>query len=165
MKKFYVLMIVLLLFGTIAQSKSIYLVRHAEKADDGSKNPVLTVKGQQRAQNLAAILSAAGISKVYATDYQRTQLTAKPIADLLGIEVTSYNPSDLTAFAEELKMQTDNVLVVGHSNTTPELAHLLSGKPVVKMGETDFDFIFQVVIEGDQTTLNVLKSVPSTATE
>ena len=115
MKKIFGLVVFMLLFAAVAQSKSIYLVRHAEKADDGTKDPVLTDAGQQRAKNLAVILSAAGIKKVYATDYQRTQLTAKPLADRLGITVTSYNPSDLTDFAEELKMQTDNVLVVGRT--------------------------------------------------
>ena len=161
MKKVHGFVMFLLLFGAAAESKSLYLVRHGEKANDGTKDPVLTVEGQQRAQNLAHILSHAGISKVYATDYQRTQLTAKPLADLLGIEVTSYNPSQLPAFAEELKAQQDNVLVVGHSNTTPELAHLLSAKPMVKMGEEDFEFILQVVIEGEHRTLNVLKSLPN----
>ena len=51
------------------------------------------------------------------------------------------------------------------ADTTPELAHLLSGTPVIKMGESDFDFIIQVVIEGSQTTLNILKSIPSTTDE
>ena len=35
--------------ATFADVRSIYLTRHAEKADTGS-DPVLTVEGQQRAQ-------------------------------------------------------------------------------------------------------------------
>ncbi len=160
MKKLFGLVVVMLLFGAAAQGKSIYLIRHAEKLDDGSKNPVLTLKGRQRAINLASMLSQAGITKVYATNYHRTQMTAKPMADYLGIEVTSYDPSELSRLAEALKAQDQNVLIVGHSNTTPMLTHLLSGKPMIKLEETDFDFIFQVVIEGEQTTLNILKSLP-----
>lgn len=160
MRKLIGLVLVMLLFAAVAQSKSIYLIRHAEKLDDGSKNPVLTIKGQQRAQNLSGILSHAGITQVYATDYHRTQMTAKPLADYLGIEVTLYNPSKLQAFAEQMKVQDESVLIVGHSNTTPELTHLISGKPVIKLEESDFDYIFQVVIKGGQTTLNVLKSLP-----
>lgn len=160
MKKILGVVIFLLLFGTAAQGRSIYLIRHAEKVDDGSKNPVLTLQGQQRALNIAQILSKAGITQVYATDYQRTQMTAKPLADHLDLEVISYDPRDLPAFAEKLKHQAGNTLVVGHSNTTPELTQLISGKTVVKLEESDFDYIFQLVIEGNQTTLNVLKSIP-----
>jgi broad specificity phosphatase PhoE len=165
MKKLWVLSAVMLLLSSVVQSESIYLIRHAEKADDGSKDPMLTIQGQQRAQNIADMLSHANIQHVYATDYQRTQLTAKPLADYLGINVTTYNPSELTAFAEQLKQQKGNALVVGHSNTTPMLTHLLSGKPEIKLAETDFDYMFQVVIDGPHKTLTVLKSLPIQSVE
>jgi len=147
-----------LCFGV--EAKSFYLIRHAEKLNDGSKDPVLTLKGQLRAQNIAHILSHTGITKVFATEYQRTQMTAKPMADLIGVNVTSYNPSDLLAFAEQMHAQDESVLIVGHSNTTPQLVKLLSGEPVIKLTEADFDYIFQVVIEEGQTSLNILKSLP-----
>ena len=160
MNKLFSFTVLLLLISFVVQGKSIYLIRHAEKLDDGSKDPALTTEGQQRAQNIADMLSQAKIQHIYATDYQRTQLTAKPMADFLGITVKSYDPRQIPAFAEQLKQQTGNALVVGHSNTTPLLTHLLSGKPVVDLAETDFDYIFQVVIEGEHTTLNIFKSLP-----
>ena len=151
----------MLLFGCVANSQTIYLSRHAEKINDGTKDPKLTEQGQQRALNIAKMLSVADIERVYATNYHRTQLTAKPLADYLGVEVISYDPSDLTSFAAKLKNQTGNSWVVGHSNTTAELAELLSGKPVFKLTETDFDFLFQVIFTSGSATLNVLKSLPS----
>ena len=66
---------VLFLLSSVVHSETIYLLRHAEKADDGSHDPVLTVQGQQRAKNIADMLSHANIQQIYATDYQRTQLT------------------------------------------------------------------------------------------
>jgi len=150
----------LFLLSTVAQGNSIYLIRHAEKANDGTKDPALTEKGLQRAQNIVQMLSHAGISKVYATDYKRTQMTAQPMADYLGLEVLSYNPSELSVLVQQLKDDQANVLVVGHSNTTPQLAHLLSGEPVVNLTEADFDYLFQVIILGELATLNVLKSSP-----
>ncbi len=164
MKK-VVILLTMLLLSAVVQGKSIYLVRHAEKIDDGSKDPKLTAQGVQRAENLAQMLASSGITKVYATAYQRTQLTAKPLAEYLTTEVSTYDPSELSEFARHLKEQADNALVVGHSNTTPQLAHLLSGKPVISLDESDFDNVFQVVIKGDQTTLNVLKSLPSQSTQ
>ncbi len=165
MKKIFGLVVFMMLLSAVAQGKNIYLIRHAEKVDDGSKDPVLTVQGQLRADNIADMLSQANIQHVYATDYQRTQLTAKPLADFLGTTVTSYDPSQLPAFAETLKQQTGNVLVVGHSNTTPMLTYLLSGKPVINLDETDFDNVFQVILDGEEANLNVLKSSPSKATQ
>jgi broad specificity phosphatase PhoE len=155
-----IVLICLIFFCLASSAKTIYLVRHAEKADDGTKNPVLTAQGQQRAENIAAMLSSAGITQVFATDYQRTQLTAKPLAEYLDIPVTTYDPRDLTSFAQHIKKLPDNALVVGHSNTTPELTHLLSGEPVIKLSEKDFDYVFQVIIDGPHRTLTVLKSLP-----
>ena len=152
--------LLLMFFCAVVQAKSFYLIRHAEKVDDGSKDPVLTLQGQQRALNIAHMLSEAAITQVYATDYQRTQLTAKPLADHLGLPVTIYDPRELTAFADQLKAQEGNVLIVGHSNTTPMLVHLLSGEPAFKMSEAEYDNIYQLVIEAGQITLTQFKSLP-----
>lgn len=111
--------------GSKALSKEpdavVYLTRHAEKLAVG-KDPKLSDKGQQRAQALALKLVDVELDSIYSTDYQRTQMTAQPVAASKGLEVTSYNlPIKLLA-AKILKLHDkDNVLVVGHSNTTPEL--------------------------------------------
>ena len=152
------------MFSIAVHSKSIYLTRHAEKIDDGSKDPVLTIQGEIRAKNIADMLSEANIQHVYSTDYQRTQLTAKPLAQFLGLTVKSYNPNELASFAQQLKQQSGNALVVGHSNTTPMLTYLLSGQAVNSLDESDFDNIYQVMSNDDQVILTKLKSSPSTAT-
>ncbi len=161
MKKIWLL---IALISSVAKSETIYLIRHAEKVDDGSKDPVLTLQGQQRAHNIADMLSHAGIQHIYSTDYRRTQLTAKPLSEFLGTPVISYDPSQLVDFAEQLKQQTGNVLVVGHSNTTPMLTFLLSKQSVFNLDEADFDNVFQVVLKDDKASLNMLKSSPSNAT-
>ncbi|MCX7554822.1 histidine phosphatase family protein [Marinicella sp. S1101] len=165
MNKVLVLLVVMIVISPVISGKTVYLTRHAEKANDGSKDPVLTALGQQRAENLADMLSAANIEHIYATNYQRTQLTAKPLATYLGTTVKTYDASDLTAFAAEIKKQKGNALIVGHSNTTPMLTHMLSNKPVFNLDESDFDNLFQVVFSADEARLNVLKSLPSKATQ
>ncbi len=164
MKKL-ITVVVLLGLCTLTQATTFYLVRHAEKLDDGSKDPVLTLAGQARAKHLASMLANTDITAVYATDYQRTQLTAKPLADFLGITVTSYDPSYLPAFAEQLKQQGNNALVVGHSNTTPMLTFLLSGQATIGLDEADYDNIFQVSLSGDQARLTRLRSLPSNSSK
>jgi len=158
-----VTMWLMLMLASASQATTYYVLRHAEKADDGSKDPVLTAQGQQRAINLAGMLADAGIEKIYASDYQRTQLTAGPLARLLGLEVTSYDPGDLPGLKDRLLAEDVNAMIVGHSNTTPMLAHLLSGQPVSNLDEANFDFVFQVVHEAGQVIVNTLRSAPTRA--
>ena len=160
-----VMMGLMLMLASLSQAATFYVLRHAEKADDGSKDPVLTTQGQQRATNLAGMLANAGIEKIYASDYQRTQLTARPLAHLLGLEVTSYDPGDLPGLKERLLKEDVNAMIVGHSNTTPMLAHLLSGQPVTNLDEANYDFVFQVIHQAEQVTVNTLRSAPTRAAQ
>lgn len=107
-----------------AQKWTFILVRHGEKqlGDD----PQLTEKGVKRAERLAKMLEHIPLNKVYSTNYQRTQLTAKPTANNHNLSVTSYDPSDLDSFSQQLLMQPGNYLIVGHSNTTALLADKLN---------------------------------------
>jgi len=158
-----IMMFLLLAVSVNAQAATFYVLRHAEKASDGSKDPALTEQGYQRAANLAGMLANAGIKKVYASDYQRTQLTAGPLAAQLGIEVTSYDPRDLPGLKEQLLKEDVNAMIVGHSNTTPMLVHLLSGQSVTNLDEANFDFLFQVVRQGEHVVVNTLRSAPTRA--
>ncbi len=127
----------------------IYLVRHAEKTLDGTHDPSLTEQGQKRAQLLARKLQNAAIKKIYSTNYKRTQQTAAPLAKLLDLQVIEYNPSKLKAFAEEIKKLKQNVLIVGHSNTTPALVKLLGGDPQGKIEESDYTRLYIVQINNN----------------
>lgn len=154
----------LLMLSLAVNSQTWYLVRHAEKVEDGSKDPALTSQGHQRAQQLAAMLSQANITKIYSTDYQRTRQTAAPLSNLLGLEVILYDPSKLADLAAQLKSSQGNALIVGHSNTTPMLLHLLSGQPSASLDEVNYDNVYQVIQENETYMVNHLKSWPSDAT-
>ena len=136
-----------------ADATFIYLTRHAEKVLTGD-NPALTAAGQSRAQNIATTLKKANIKHIYATNYLRTQQTAQPLSTLLGLPVETYDPAQLAALAQQLRARSENALVVGHSDTTPELIRLLSGDVVDPIAETEFDRLYQVAIglDGDTTT-------------
>lgn len=146
-----------------ADANIIYLTRHAEKQTTGS-DPALTSAGQLRAQNIADLLKRANISKVYSTDYNRTKQTATPLSNAISVPVTLYDPSQLTSFASQLNNLTGNTLVVGHSNTTPELVGLLGGQATA-ISETEFDRLYQVIIgDNGQVTTVLLTSLPAQAT-
>jgi len=127
----------------------IYLVRHAEKAKEGGRDPLLTKEGTARALRLKAILEDADIDKVYATAYQRTQLTAAPTANAYSKTVQDYDPRDLKGFAKTLRTAAkgNSLLVVGHSNTTPTLVNELIGTQEFPMiEESEYGDLFVVTI-------------------
>ncbi len=116
---------------------TVFLVRHAEKTME-KNDPALTTQGRQRADLLADTLQDAGITRIYSSDYIRTRDTAAPLAKHLGLTVKLYDAGNLDAIAETLKMEGGRTLVVGHSNTTPQLVELLGGEggePIVEATE------------------------------
>ena len=144
-----------------ADAKFIYLTRHAEKSATGT-DPALTAEGVTRANNIAAAIKKAGITGIYSTNYVRTKQTAQPLATLLNLPVQTYDANQLASFAAQLRALPGNTLVVGHSDTTPELIRLLSGDVVPAIPETEFDRLYQIAIgqDGDVTT-TLMNSLPS----
>lgn len=133
-------------------TKLIFLVRHAEKADDGTKDPPLTETGITRSNLLADMLTDAEISHIYSTDYKRTRETAQALSLKTGHEINSYNPGELDSFVKSLKSLKGNILVVGHSNTTPSLANLLIGEDKYEpIDEADYTNLFIISLSGDQS--------------
>lgn len=107
---------------------TILLVRHAERANDGTRDSELTDAGARRARALADLLADAGITAIHSTETRRTLATAAPLADALGLVPTHYDPGALADFADGLLALPGRHLVVGHSNTTPTLAEHLGGE-------------------------------------
>ena len=120
-----------------AYAQTIYLVRHAEKQK--GDNPDLTEAGHERAKLLKDMLLDKGVNYIHASHYNRTLQTAQPLANELGMDLLLYDPKDLPAFADVLKTMPGVHLVVGHSNTTPELASILAGETLESMPETESD--------------------------
>lgn len=127
------------------------VVRHAEKTDDGSRDPPLSEPGRARATALAQRLAAAPLVAAYATGFRRTQQTAQPAAAMHDVAVTIYAASMPAAdLAAILRVQhaRGTVLVVGHSNTVPEIVAALCDCQVAALGEHDFDALYIVHIDG-----------------
>lgn len=129
-----------------AKKTKIYFVRHAEKADDGTRDPDLNAEGKARAENLAKVLANAGIDAIYSTPYKRTMQTGQPLADALEIEIQSYNPSSKTVIFDIIANNPGaTILVVGHSNTTPSLINQLIKKgQLEQLEESEYGDLFEV---------------------
>ncbi|MGB1198634.1 MAG: phosphoglycerate mutase family protein [Thalassotalea sp.] len=135
---------------------TIYLVRHAEKLTD-QKNPPLTTCGVKRAQQLATTLEQAKITQIYSTQTQRTEQTAAPLATQLSLNVISYSAKDLAAFSQQIKSTRKNTLIVGHSNTTPQLTALIANTPVDDITEAEYQMLYQVHFQNETAKLTLLK--------
>lgn len=129
------------------------IVRHAEKATDDPRDPSLSEAGHARAQALARVLANEPLSAAYATRYRRTQQTAAPAASVHGINVSTYEAALPAAqLATQLRAAHatgGTVLVVGHSNTVPDIAASLSGQSTDAMPENEFDRLYRVRIGAD----------------
>lgn len=123
-----------------AESNTWYFVRHFEK--QSGHNPSLTEQGKARAVALAAYFKDISLNSVYSTNYNRTQETAAPVADVKGLTVKNYAPSDLAGFAKTLK-KLNNTIVVGHSNTTPDLLALMGG-PRITIKESEYGTLYKI---------------------
>jgi len=137
------LLLVAALFAARAAAlDTIYLVRHAEKADPWPTERELDAfwplspEGAARAQRLAARLKDAGIAAVYGSRTTRSVQTGLPLAHAAGIRIVaddaSIKPDQMAGFFEGLRerhAKDGAVLVVAHSNTIPNLLEKLGATP------------------------------------
>ncbi len=143
-----ILFILSLGLGANAMAYDVYLIRHFEKQSQ-SEDPELTAKGHGRAKQLVKKLQNSDIQGIYSTRFHRTQQSATPLANHLNLQINTYPGTSLENLAERIKTDKVNVLVVGHSNTTPTLISLLGGnaKPI---SESEYGELFKLQIEDDK---------------
>ena len=163
-----VLLIAVLLLSQLAFAQqaadpvtTVFLIRHAERAEEPRQDPPLTEKGTARSEALARLLSNAGIKAIYTSTFARTKLTAEPLAKQLGITPAALslklNPSNPRQIAEESTKETvdkimshagGSVLVIGHSNSIPDVIKRLGADVAPAIDEKKFDDLFVVTVYG-----------------
>ncbi len=161
------LLCALMVFGCASGSRAerevgmttVILVRHAEK--EAGPDPALSPAGRARAQALVgavrdALPAGERLHAVLATNTKRAAETARLAAEAHGIGVTivplaggvdGYYDDVVRRIREEHVGQ--NVLVVGHSNTTPELVERLAGVSGLSMSEAEYERLFIVKLYAD----------------
>lgn len=157
---------------------TIIFVRHMEKALEPADDPGLSEAGQRRAAELARQLVdadvVAGVDAIYTTQYLRTRETGRIIAaahrEMLDrdLPVNTYDAGDTETVLEEIlgNFKGKIVLVVGHSDTLPELiANLGASKLVPPIAEQEYDNIYIISIPwfGKTKTIRLRFGAPYTA--
>lgn len=141
---------------TLQEPVVVYLVRHAEKADDGTADPPLAIAGRIRVQTLKTLLADASLTHVHTTDWKRTRDTARPFAEEHEVELAMYDPRELETLATGIMATPGRHLVAGHSNTTPQLVAALGGDPGGEIDDLEYDRLYVLVIVPGESTVTTL---------
>ncbi len=137
-----------------ASTTTIFVMRHAEKLalDPGDPDPALAPAGEARALELAQLFGRAprgqGLDAVIVSEFRRTQDTVRPLANRLGIPVIVVPAEDTSATAKRALSENrgGRALIVGHSDTVPEIVKELSGIDVGPMSEAEYGIVYVVTI-------------------
>ncbi len=134
--------------------RAVFVVRHAERAREGPEADIpLSKTGAEHAARLAEILKSAGVTAVYATDTTRARQTGEPLAQMMKLVIKTYDLRDekgnMTAKPFVAQLQSNEkdgvVLVVGHSNTVPDILTAYGAKETVRIGPDDYGDLFLLV--------------------
>jgi phosphohistidine phosphatase SixA len=130
---------------------ALIVVRHAERADQ-SQDTKLSAKGEERAKALARTLADANVLAIYVTQFQRTAQTAQPLAEHLNVKPVVMEAQDVAGLA--IKIRTSNasqvVLVVGHSDTVPNILKAFGHLEPITIESDEFDSLFILVPRSGQ---------------
>lgn len=148
-----VLLLTLAAAADAAAQQTVFVVRHAERADAGAgtggmmdTDPDLSDAGRARAESLAYMLESANVKTIVATQYKRTQQTAAPLARAVGLPVTTVRANDTNKLPALVREASGNVLIVGHSNTVPATLEALGVTTPVTIDDAEYDSLFIVTM-------------------
>lgn len=144
--------VVLLCAGLTAQAfaqEPIYIIRHAEKELSGT-DPALTETGRKRAAAWAEMFRPSELNIILTSDAKRTRETGGIIARSLGIPHKEFPIEDVAGLIDliEFDHEQDNVLIVGHTETIPQILSNLGSFEDVEIGQSDFANLFVLVRQG-----------------
>ena len=137
-------------FATFARPvTTVILVRHAEKKiEPNNPDPDLSPEGVERALEIARVFCESGVNAIFATQFKRTQQTAKPLADRTGVPISLLDSSQTDQLVERIQteLRGQTVFVAGHNNSVPAIVSKLTGETYPLIPETEYDNLFVVTI-------------------
>jgi broad specificity phosphatase PhoE len=96
------------------------------------------------------MLKNAGIQAVYSTATKRTEQTAQPLAQLLGLSVQRYEATEADLPAKlATRSQGKRVLVVSHSNLLPKILNAYTQSEKYTVSD-DYGDLFLLRLAGRQ---------------
>ena len=130
------------------QSPVYYVMRHLH-TPEGERDPDLTSEGRRHAGMLADRLAGGRLAAIYVSHFKRTQQSAEPLASRLGLTPIVYDPADTAALVARVRSGPSPALIVGHSNTVPDIVEQLGGTRPGPLSHPDFGDLWRVGPSGD----------------
>lgn len=121
---------------------SFYVMRHLQKGT--GEDPPLTEEGRANARRLIGMFAADPPRVIYVSEWRRTRETAAPLAARLRVKVRRYQARDTPGLIARVLAERGPVLIVGHSDTVPEIVARLGGERPAPLAETDFGDVWHI---------------------
>lgn len=131
-----------------------YVMRHLN-TPAGERDPDLLPEGQRAAAALAAWFGREWPRAIYVSDFRRTRQTAAPLAARLGLTPIVYDPADTPGLVARVRAGPHPALIVGHSNTVPEIVAQLGGTRPAPLVHENFGDIWRVGPDGTTTRMRI----------
>jgi broad specificity phosphatase PhoE len=172
LKKAILLAAVAVSLASAQKPTTVIVVRHAEKAAEPAADPPLNGAGLVRAASLAQMVRDMGVEAVITTQFARTRSTAAPLLEslkLTGEVVDARAPmhAKLVADSVMMKHRGQTVLVVGHSNTVPDIIAALGAPNPGPICDDGYDNLFIVTVpsSGSATVARLHYGVTTACTQ
>jgi broad specificity phosphatase PhoE len=127
--------------------KTVLFARHADiDLPRTTDDPMLNAAGVARAEELAHVVGGAHVESVFTSTRRRTELTAAPLSTRLGLHPEVVPPPE--EFARQVLAGEEGavVMVVGHSDTIPEMIAALGVVAPPTITDREFDNLFLVTV-------------------
>jgi broad specificity phosphatase PhoE len=120
----------------------IYVMRHLQKG--AGEDPPLSPEGAANAQRLVQFFKSDPPRAIYVSTTRRARETAEPLAAALRLSLKTYDPRDSAGLAAAVAGEKGPVLIVGHSNTVPDIVAKLGGAAPPPLTDGDYGDIWKI---------------------
>lgn len=137
--------------GANRPQPNIYVMRHLH-TPAGVSDPDLTAEGFKYAEAVSQWFRRDPPDVIYVSSTKRAQQTARPLARRLKIAPKVYDPRDTPALIAAVTKEPGTVLIVGHSNTVPDIVAGLGGTRPGPLVHEDFGDVWHIAGPDRATT-------------
>src|SRR5262245_45697251 len=150
----FLVLLAAFVYWNSATTTTIVLIRHAEKQLGAIDDAPLTPQGELRATRLAQMFGDAEafgrVQKIYVSDTRRSQQTAAALAQRLNLKPVIVDAKSGTSGLARRVLRENRgglAIIVGHSNTVPQLVTALTGASnVPPIDDQAFDTMYVITV-------------------
>ncbi|AOE49791.1 phosphoglycerate mutase family protein [Kangiella sediminilitoris] len=139
----------------------VFVVRHFEKQMTEQQDPELSELGMKQARKFSQLEPIKNVKHGFYTPFKR----AKQSLQFLDAETSEYSPGELSQLVTKVKRDFcgESVVVVGHSNTVPQIIKAFGGKfsvsyagvalskePKITLNESDYGDVFRITYHNER---------------